>query len=196
MKFFNKTTKLILSTIALFVLIIYSFQLNKEQANFKPYDVVFQSPKGDISLSKFKGKLVIMYFGFLSCPEACPTTLNRVGSVFKQLPKDELDKIEMIFIDLDPERDTLPKMSDYTSFFHPKILPFTTDMRSLRLFSRYFGVEFRKVELKSNMGYTIDHSTDMIVISPDGKLLPNIHHETDSKLLLLVIKQLIKENFN
>lgn len=191
----NDNLKLLLSAIVLFFIIIFAYQRNQTNINFKPYETKLISNDKEIKLSDFKGKIVLMYFGFLTCPEACPTTLNKFAGVFKELTPDELKNVEMIFVDLDPERDTLQKMKDYTSFFHSKFIPVQVNPKDFESFNRFFGIEFRKVQLNSNMGYTIDHSTDVVVISPDQKMLPNFHHESDKKFILLDLKKLLTEYY-
>lgn len=191
----NDNMKLLLSAIALFLIIIFAYQKNQTNLNFKPYETKLISNDKEIKLSDFKGKIILMYFGFLTCPEACPTTLNKFAGVFKELTPEELNNVEMIFVDLDPERDTLQKMKDYTSFFHPKIIPVQINPKDFAAFNRFFGIEFRKVQLNSNMGYTIDHSTDVVVVSPDQKMLPNFHHESEKKFILQDLKKLLNEYY-
>jgi protein SCO1/2 len=190
----NDTIKLLFSVIVLFLLITYSLQKTKNTKAYNAFDISFQTPNGNQSLATYKDKIILLYFGFLTCPEACPTTMTHVSAAFKQLTPTELNKIILIFVDLDPERDTLPKLKEYTSFFHPNIIPFYATLEVLNPFTRYFGVSFLKVPIKSSMGYTIDHSTDIKVISPKGIFLDDIHYGTDSKLMILKIKQLIQEN--
>ena len=97
--------------------------------------------------------------------------------VLKSLTKEKLDRIEFLFIDLDPEKDSMDKMKKYSSYFHSKIKPvLIANLKELDLFTKYFRVAYMKVALKSKMGYTIDHSTDIIVLSPEGQILQRIAH--------------------
>jgi protein SCO1/2 len=189
----DEKIKLILSVIALCGILIFSYIKNQDNHSINPNLVDFESPTGPVKISSFKGKINLLYFGFLSCPEACPTTLSHTAAAFKLLTPDEQKKVQLLFIDLDPEKDTLEKMKAYTDFFHPNIIPLRLPLKELNEVTRFFGIAFMKVPLKSSMGYTIDHSTDILVLSPTGEMLPNIHHGTSAANMVLVIKKIIKD---
>jgi protein SCO1/2 len=189
----NDSVKLLLSVVALFSLIVFSYQRNAIESNYQPTTIKFLSSHGMVSLDQFKGKIVLLYFGFLTCPEACPTTMSHVSKAFKELTPEELNKVVMIFIDLDPKRDSIEKLTEYTGYFHKNIIPFWAEEKTTRPLARYFGVEYREVPLKSTMGYTIDHSTDIVVVSPSGSIDSNIHHGTNSVLMLKNIRDLFKK---
>jgi protein SCO1/2 len=161
----------------------FSYSQTKSKQNYNPYDQVLNTSLGEKPLSHFsKGKMTVLYFGFLTCPVICPTTLSEITSLLKEFSEEELSNISVLFIGLDPERDTLKKMMNYTKNFHPKIIPANLDLKSLDLFTAAFGIAFMKVPLKSSMGYTIDHSTQILVVSPDQKEIKMILHD-DSRAL-------------
>jgi len=192
MKKISDTTKLLLSVIILFLIIIYSYQKTSAERNFKANEVAFNTINGTKTLKNFSGKIVLLYFGFLSCPDACPTTLSNYSKAIKELKPEELNKLQFIFVDVDPKRDSLQKLHEYTNFFHPSIVSFSASEDVLRPFARYFGADFKYVELKSGLGYTVDHTTDIMVINPDtNQIITNIHHGTNHKLLLPILKELI-----
>lgn len=174
------------ATLALMGLFIFSYLKIRGERNYNPFNQPLKTATGFVTLNELKkeNKITLMYFGFLSCPDVCPTTLSSMASVFKELPKDKLDRINFLFIDLDPERDTLERMVKYSSYFHPKITPVMLSLKELDLFTRFFGIVFMKMPLKSTMGYTIDHSTDIIVLSPEGKMLTPIAHGSPKVVVL------------
>jgi protein SCO1/2 len=189
--------KTAISVLVLVSVLTFSYFKMKREKEFDPFTLKLNSPAGTRTLGELnKNKIVLLYFGFLSCPDACPTTLSTMAAVFKELPPAKLDKISFLFVGLDPERDTLKKMGEYALFFHPKILPISLMNTELDLFTNFFGIAYLKVPLKSSMGYTIDHSTDIIVLSPDRKFLEHIDHGTPKNLILLKLNKLIDENFN
>lgn len=192
MKKISDSTKLFISVIALFLLIIYSYQKTSAERNFKANEVNFNTINGIQTLKNYRGKIVLLYFGFLSCPDACPTTLSTYSKAIKELKPEELNKLQLIFIDVDPKRDSLQKLNEYTNFFHPSIVTFSANEEVLRPFARFFGADFKYVELKSGLGYTVDHTTDIIVINPDtNQIITNIHHGTNHKLLLPILRELL-----
>ena len=192
MKKISDSTKLFLSVVALFIIIIYSYQKTSTERNFKANEVNFNTINGIQSLKNYSGKIVLLYLGFLSCPDACPTTLSTYSKAIKELKPEELNKLQLIFIDVDPKRDSLQKLNEYTNFFHPSIVSFSASEEILRPFARYFGADFKYIELKSGLGYTVDHTTDIIAINPDtNQIITNIHHGTNHKLLLPILRELL-----
>ena len=190
-----KNLKFAVSTLALMGLLIFSYLQIRTQKNYNPFIQNLKTPEGELTLREIRAenKIILMYFGFLSCPDVCPTTLSSMSKVFKDLSKEKLDKIEFLFIDLDPERDTMERMINYSSNFHPKIKPVIMNLKELDLFTKYFGVAFMKVPLKSKMGYTIDHSTDIIVLSPEGQILQPIAHGSAQVDILNQLNKLFDE---
>ena len=180
---FKSLTFFLLASFILGAALWYSHQRSNTQSNYDPYKQSLISPLGERSLSHFSdGKMTIMYFGFLTCPVICPTTLSELSSLLKEFNQEELSNISVLFISLDPERDTLEKMVSYTNHFNKKIIPVILDLKSLHLFTEAFGIVFMKVPLRSSMGYTIDHSTQVLVVSPDQKEIKMLLHD-DSRAL-------------
>lgn len=175
--------------------LIFSYIQIRGERNYNPFSQSLKTADGGLTLGQLRAekKIVLLYFGFLSCPDVCPTTLSLMSGVFKSLSKEQLDKIEFLFIDLDPEKDTLERMIKYSSYFHPKIIPAMLTLKELDLFTRYFGVVFMKIPLKSKMGYTIDHSTDIIVLSSEGKMLSSISHGAPKVVILDQLNKLLNE---
>lgn len=188
----------IAATIGLMAILIFSYLQLRGEKNFNPFTYPLNSSTGAITLNDLKkdNKIILMYFGFLSCPDVCPTTLSSMSSVFKALPKDQLDRIEFLFIDLDPERDSMERMVKYSSYFHPKFRPVIMNLKELDLFTRYFGIVFMKMPLKSTMGYTIDHSTDIIVLSSEGKILQPIAHGSPKVVVLDQLNKILNTKDN
>jgi protein SCO1/2 len=116
-----------------------------------------------------------------------------MSAVFKEIPTANLEKISFLFVDLDPERDTLQKLTEYTKFFHPQITPVALDLTNLDHFTKFFGISYTKVRLKSALGYTIDHSTDILVLSSEGKIIERIEHATPKNQIVLRLNKIISE---
>lgn len=178
--------KFVVATLFLMAILIFSYLQIRGERNYNPFNQSLKTSTGLITLNDLKkeNKITLMYFGFLSCPDICPTTLSAMGKAFKTLSEEKLDRIEFLFIGLDPERDTVERMVKYSSYFHPKIRPVLLNLKELDLFTRFFGVVFMKIPVKSKMGYTIDHSTDIIVLSPEGKILQPIAHGSPQAVIL------------
>lgn len=172
----------------------YSYKKGEEKRSYNPYQVQFETSLGKKSIADFRGKTVLIYFGFLSCPDVCPTTLQTVTSAFNKLSKEEQEKVVLLFIDLDPERDKLENLKNYLSNFHPNIVPLSTDLKTLKEVTKAIGIFFEKVPLKeSKMAYTIDHSTGLLLLSQKGELITNINHGATSAEIVAYLKEEFKK---
>lgn len=161
--------------------------------DFNPNSYSLTTPTGQITLDELRKKeqLVILYFGFLTCPEACPTTLSLMSRVFKELTQEEKDRITFLFIGVDPERDSLEDMTTYAHYFDKKITPVMIPLQDLQNFTYKFGISVYKMPIESSMAYTIDHTTDMIIISPKGEILPSIQHGQPKVVVLDKLKTIL-----
>lgn len=113
-------------------------------------DFTLQSADGPVSLSDFRGKVVLIYFGYTSCPDVCPTSLGALSAALKQLSPREMDRVQPIFISVDPERDTPGKMVEYVHYFHPKMIGVTGSIEQVRKVADRYGAYFRKAEVKDS----------------------------------------------
>ncbi|MCK4865378.1 MAG: SCO family protein [Gammaproteobacteria bacterium] len=142
-------------------------------------DFTLQSAEGAVSLSDYRGKVVVLYFGYAFCPDVCPTSLGLLSLALAKLKPEELDKIQTFFISVDPERDTVEKLKTYANAFHPNIIGITGTADEIADIAERYGVMYMKVELPgSAMGYAVDHSSRYYVIGSDGKLQKFIEHGT------------------
>jgi len=140
---------------------------------------VLQSAEGPVSLSDYKGKVVVLYFGYAFCPDVCPTSLGLLSLALRKLKTEELDKLQAFFISVDPERDTVDKLKTYTSAFHPSIKGITGTAVEIADVAQRYGAMYMKVDLPgSAMGYSVDHSSRYYVIGPDGEVKKFIEHGT------------------
>ena len=141
-----------------------------------------------IKLSDFRGKLVVMYFGFASCPDVCPTTLAIIASALKQLTADELNKVQPVFISIDPERDQGEKLNAYASYFHPGFIGITGTPEAVQKVANQYGGFFIKVESDSALEYLVEHTSKTYIISKDGKYVSILPHDMTSDVALNAIR--------
>jgi protein SCO1/2 len=143
------------------------------------------------TLADFKGKVVVIFFGFTQCPDVCPTTLSEMGKVLKELGADG-DQVQVLFVSVDPERDTAELLRQYTTAFHPSFLGLRGDMDATRAAAKEFKVIFQKVQLKTG-GYSVDHSAGMFILDQQGQLRLFAQHGASGQALLADIRTLIKQ---
>lgn len=130
------------------------------------------SKDGLHSFSDSHGKLRIVYVGYMSCPDICPTSLSRIAGAFNQLSIDELSKVQAYFISVDPQRDTPELLGQYTEYFHENIIGLTGDKDSIDDVVDYLQAYYRIVPLKNSaFGYAVDHSANIYLVSSEGFLL-------------------------
>lgn len=133
------------------------------QADFHLYDATGK-PR---SLGDYRGKVVALFFGYTHCPDVCPTTLADMAQVMRQLEKDS-DKLQVLFVTLDPERDTRELLAQYPPAFHPGFVGLSGDAAATAQTAKAFGVMYQRQEGK-NGAYTLDHSAGTYLIAPDGR---------------------------
>lgn len=138
-------------------------------------DFTFPSTTGeDFTLSSQRGKLVMMYFGYMTCPDVCPTTMADMMRAYRDVGEPS-DKITVIFVTIDPERDTLDYMSKYVSAFHADFIGVRPpDQAAVQTLLDSYGVKAERREVDSAVGYLIDHSASVLILSPDGRLVDQL----------------------
>ena len=126
------------------------------------------------TLSHFKGKAVMLYFGFVQCPDVCPTALARAVET-RRLLGAAGDRLQVIFVTVDPERDTAEILKSYMAAFDPTFLSLYGDAQRTRETADHFKVYYKKVP--TGESYTMDHSAVSYVFDPAGKLRVVLRHE-------------------
>lgn len=153
-----------------------------------------QSASGPVSLNDYKGKLVLLYFGYTYCPDVCPTSLASTAEGLKQLSPEELARVAMIFISVDPKRDTPARLKEYAEFFHPAIIGATAAPDVIAEVARRYGVFYaeQKVDTAGG-GYVVDHSSDTFVVAPDGTVVGKIAHATPPDQVVVAIRKYLNQ---
>ena len=153
-------------------------------------DFTLQSADGPVSLKDFRGKVVLVYFGYTYCPDICPTSLAATSEGLKQLTPEELARVAMIFVSVDPKRDTPARLKEYVNFFHPAIVGVTGAPEEIAAIAKRYGVFYaeQKVETAGD-GYVVDHSADTYVISTAGQLVGKIAHATPPEQVVETIRK-------
>lgn len=135
-----------------------------------------------VSAEDFRGRFQLLAFGFVSCPDVCPTTLAEMAQVLQMLG-DKAARLQPIFVSVDPERDTLPVLREYTASFDRRILGATGSHQLLQHATAAFKVRYAKVfEPGAAPGvYTMDHTAAMFLLGPDGQLLARFVYGTPAR---------------
>jgi len=132
---------------------------------------LLQDPNGrSVTSEDFRGRFQLITFGYTYCPDVCPTTLVEMAAILKQLG-DQADRLQAIFITVDPERDTAKVLKTYTEFFDPRILGLTGSPALVRRAADNFRIRYAKVREPGSENYAVDHSAGMILLGPDGQFI-------------------------
>lgn len=120
------------------------------------------------TLADFRGKVVTVFFGFTHCPDVCPTTLAEMAAVMRELGPDE-QKVQVLFITVDPERDTAQVLKQYVPSFNPAFLGLYGDADALARTAKEFKIVYQKQALPGG-GYSVDHSAGTYIFDTEGRL--------------------------
>ncbi len=143
------------------------------------------------TLADFQGKAVAVFFGFTQCPDVCPTTLAEMNEVSKALGEDA-KRLQVLFITVDPERDTAELLQKYVPAFNPNFLGLTGTPEQIAKVAKEFKVFFAKVPTKTPGNYTMDHSANSFVFDPKGKVRLVVKHGSGTNPMIQDIKTLLK----
>ena len=154
-----------------------------------PVDFTLRSPAGPLHLADLRGKVVLVYFGYTSCPDVCPTSLAATAAGLRRLAPAELAQVVTLFVSVDPERDTQPRLGEYAGFFHPSILGVTGSPRAVAEAARPFGAVYRKQIVSGATGYVVDHSALTYVVAPDGRFVARLPHAAPADQVVETVRR-------
>ncbi|WP_295884324.1 SCO family protein [uncultured Thiohalocapsa sp.] len=155
-------------------------------------DFTLRSVDGPVSLSDFRGRVVLLYFGYTACPDICPTNLAIIGYALKQLAPAERAQVQVLFVSVDPARDDLARLAEYAAYFDPGILGITGSDAAVAAAAARYGAAYRRTqESDTAMGYLVDHSAFTYVIDPRGQLVDSLAHATPADAIIARIRQLL-----
>jgi len=145
------------------------------------------------SLKDFQGKIVVMFFGYTQCPDVCPTSMTELAAIKKMLGADG-DRLQGLFVTVDPERDTPEVLKAYMGNFDPSFLAlYATSPEKLAAVTKDYKVYYKKVEGKTPTSYTMDHSAGSYVYDTQGSLRLYSRYGSGAGALAEDIKLLLKQ---
>jgi len=164
-------------------------------------DPSFLSLAGDtLRVSQFRGTHVALFFGYTWCPDVCPITLAQLGKAATELDPDG-DKLRLLFVSLDPYRDTPERLATWTQAFHADVVSLTGDLELLRAAAWDWGIDFRYrtpptpgevVDVPpSDAGYLVDHTARTFLIDPEGRVIAQVAPETDGATLQRLLERIL-----
>jgi cytochrome oxidase Cu insertion factor (SCO1/SenC/PrrC family) len=144
------------------------------------------------STQSARGQVVLLSFGYTFCPDICPTTLATINAALKQLG-DDAERVQPVFISLDPERDTPERLHEYVNWFNPRLIGLTGSAETLRQVADRYRVRYARVQTDGTDYYTLDHSASLYLLDRNGELARMLPHGLPVDALVDAIAQLLHE---
>jgi protein SCO1/2 len=144
------------------------------------------------TMADFKGKAVIMFFGYTQCPDVCPTTMTDLAAVMKQLGP-QADKVQVLFVTVDPERDTPEILSKYVPAFDPRFLGLRGDAAETTKIAKDYKVYYQKQPGKEPGSYSMDHSAGLYIYDTQGRIRLFARDAQDSAAMAHDLKILLSQ---
>ena len=142
------------------------------------------------TMADFRGKAVVIFFGYTQCPDVCPTTMTGMAEAMKLLGGDAA-KVQVLFVTVDPERDTQLLLSQYVPVFNPSFLGLYADAQTIARTAQEFRVFYKKQPGSTPTTYTVDHSAGSYVYDPQGRLRLYIKHGEKPEVIAKDLKLLV-----
>ena len=145
------------------------------------------------TLADFRGKAVVIFFGFTQCPDVCPTALSALAEAMQRLGPDAT-RVQVLFVTIDPERDTADLLSRYVPAFHPSFLGLRGDAEATARVAKEFKVLYQKVPGQTPDSYTMDHSAGLYLLDPQGRLRVFESHGQGAEAIAHDLAQLLRSS--
>ena len=155
-------------------------------------DFELQSADGPLALHDLRGKVVLLYFGYMNCPDVCPLTMSNWAEAFNQLEGAETEKVRGLLVSVDPERDSPEALKEYTQYFHSNILGVTGSHEKLSEVTYLYRADYSLEHKGEQKDYSVDHTSFVYVIDPTGKLRGLLAHESSPKDILKSVRNALK----
>ena len=199
----NKAAIAAIGFIVLSLIVVVTLFVSTSEANFGDSkrtfadlggDFTLQSSDGPVALQDYRGKVVVMYFGFMTCPEVCPNSMGVISAALNRLSENDLAATQALLVSVDPKRDTPEKLAEYAQYYHANLHGLTGSKEQIDQITRQYGAYYNFTEIESvTADYGVEHSSRYYVIDPDGKLVAAMRHSTTPNELHAQITELLNQ---
>ena len=143
------------------------------------------------NLSQLRGRVVLLFFGYTHCPDACPTTMARLARASRLLGKDA-GRVVTVFVSVDPGRDTPSVLKDYLSYFHMSSIGLTGTKNEIDAVVKEYGAKYEIEQSDSAAGYHVNHSTDLYLLDQKGSLVQTFGYNSGIQSIVDGVRPLLK----
>lgn len=172
----KKYRNLLIIVLAFALIAVYIF-IREPNTTFTKFDPpkpiseqTFETTKGSLTTADLRGKVSVVYIGYTNCPDFCPTTLGDLKQTMKALG-NKSDEVNVLFITVDPKRDTLEKLSSYIAVFDTRFIGARMSAEALPIFTRELGLSYALGEPGETGYYSVEHSTHLMILDKDTNLV-------------------------
>lgn len=145
-----------------------------------------------VSLSDFRDRIVLLYFGYTFCPDVCPATMAQLGQVQRQVD-DEADEVQVIMVSVDPQRDTPAIVSEYAAHFHPSFIGLSGTAAEIEVVAQDHGIYYDYPQGTDSASYLVDHTARVFVIDRDGNYRLSYPFDTPGEDIVSDLRLLLQE---
>lgn len=154
-------------------------------------DFVLPSTVGMLDTTTLRGKVLLIYFGYVNCPDVCPVSMAAGVAALNSLTANEREHVRMIMVSVDPERDTPASLKNYVSYFHPALIGAVGTAEQTATIARSFGVGYLRQPTQPDGKYAVDHSALTYVVGRDGKLADTLPLGAPTERVVGVVRGLL-----
>lgn len=154
-------------------------------------DFVLQGAAGPVDTKALRGNVLLVYFGYVNCPDVCPISMAAGAAALNALTPEERARTKMIMVSVDPERDTPAKLKDYVAYFHPAMIGAVGTPAEIATIAKSFGAGYLRQPTRPDGGYAVDHSSQTYVVGPDGKLAELLPLGTPTDKVVAAVRKLL-----
>ncbi len=144
------------------------------------------------TLESYKGKATLLFFGYMFCPDYCPTTMTTINTAIGKMKPEDAAKVQVVFVTVDPKRDQPKVLTDYVRAFNPSFAALYGSDEQTAAAAKEFKIIYQKAQVKDDTTYLMDHSTQMYAFDPQGRLRLMIRHESGADAMAADLTTLIK----
>lgn len=157
--------------------------------SFSLNDAATQQPR---TLESYKGKVLVIFFGYMFCPDYCPTTMTTLNTALSKMKPEDAAKVQVAFITVDPKRDQPKLLAEYVKAFNPAFLGLYGSDEQTAATAKEFKIIYQKAQIKDENTYLVDHSTQMYAFDPQGRIRLLIKHESGPEAIAADLTTLAK----
>ncbi len=143
-------------------------------------DAATKTPR---TLDSFKGKVTVFFFGYMFCPDYCPTTMTTLNAALAKMSLEDAKQVEVVFVTVDPKRDKPEELTKYVAAFNPNFKALYGSEDAITTTAKDWKIIYQKAQVKDEFSYLVDHSTQMYAFDKQGRIRLMIRHETGADVI-------------